>query len=44
MEKTAPKKRLSAAERRLTIEGAATGLFAERGYQGASIDEIARRS
>jgi AcrR family transcriptional regulator len=45
MEKmTAPRKRLSAAERRLTIEGAATELFAERGYQGASIDEIARRS
>lgn len=45
MEKTTrPRKRLSAAERRLTIEGAATELFAERGYQGASIDEIARRS
>ena len=39
-----PRKRLSAAERRETIEVAATGLFAERGYQGASIDEIARRS
>jgi AcrR family transcriptional regulator len=45
MEKTtAPRKRLSAAERRLTIEGAATELFAERGYQRASVDEIARRS
>jgi AcrR family transcriptional regulator len=45
MEKTtAPRKRLSATERRLTIEGAATELFAERGYQGASVDEIARRS
>ena len=45
MEKTtAPRKRLSAAERRLTIEGAATELFAERGYQGSSVDEIARRS
>lgn len=41
---TTPKKRLSAAARRQTIEDAATGLFAERGYQGASIDEIARRS
>lgn len=41
---TRPRKRLSAAERRRTIEDAATGLFAERGYQGASIDEIARRS
>lgn len=39
-----PKKRLSAAERRQRIEDAATALFAERGYQGASIDEIARRS
>lgn len=45
MEKTATaRKRLSAAERRETIEAAATGLFAERGYQGASIDEIARQS
>ena len=45
MEKaTTARKRLSAAERRGTIEAAATGLFAERGYQGASIDEIARRS
>jgi AcrR family transcriptional regulator len=39
-----PRKRLSAAQRRETIEGAATALFAERGYQGASIGEIARRS
>jgi len=39
-----PRKRLSAAQRRETIEGAATALFAERGYQGASIDEIARLS
>lgn len=45
MEKTTTaRKRLSAAERRETIEVAATALFAERGYQGASIDEIARRS
>lgn len=43
-ESHAPRKRLSAAERRETIEDAATSLFAERGYQGASIDEIARRS
>lgn len=43
-ESQAPRKRLSAAERRETIEAAATGLFAERGYQGTSIDEIARRS
>ena len=44
IEAAKPRKRLSAAERRQTIEGAATELFAERGYQGASIDEIARRS
>jgi AcrR family transcriptional regulator len=39
-----PRKRLSAAERREVIEQAATEVFAERGYHGASIDEIARRS
>jgi len=38
------RKRLSADERRTVIEGAATEVFAERGYGGASIDEIARRS
>lgn len=42
--KSKPRKRLSAADRRATIEAAATDLFAERGYRGASIDEIARRS
>jgi AcrR family transcriptional regulator len=35
---------MTAAERREVIELAATEVFAERGYQGASIDEIARRS
>jgi AcrR family transcriptional regulator len=35
---------MSAPARRETIELAATEVFAERGYQGASIDEIARRS
>jgi AcrR family transcriptional regulator len=39
-----PRKRMSAATRRASIEDAATALFAERGYQGASIDEISRRS
>jgi AcrR family transcriptional regulator len=39
-----PRKRLSAAERRQLIELAATGLFAEQGYRGASIEEIAKRS
>jgi AcrR family transcriptional regulator len=38
------RQRLSAAERRELIERAATEVFAEHGYQGASMDEIARRS
>jgi AcrR family transcriptional regulator len=41
---TPPKKRMTAEARRELIEQAASALFAERGYQGASIDEIARRS
>ena len=41
---TEPRKRLTAAARRDLIAAAATELFAERGYQGASIEEIARRS
>jgi len=41
---THPRKRMSAATRRASIEAAATDVFAERGYRGASIDEIARRS
>jgi AcrR family transcriptional regulator len=35
---------MTAAARREVIERAATEVFAERGYQGAAIDEIARRS
>ena len=35
---------MSPAERRAVIEAAATEVFAERGYQAATIDEIARRS
>jgi AcrR family transcriptional regulator len=35
---------MTAAERRELIERAARDLFAERGYRGASIDEIARRA
>ncbi|HEY8081948.1 MAG TPA: TetR/AcrR family transcriptional regulator [Solirubrobacterales bacterium] len=35
---------MTAAARREVIETAATEVFAERGYPGAAIDEIARRS
>jgi AcrR family transcriptional regulator len=35
---------MSADARRQVIERAAAGVFAERGYHGASIDEICRRS
>ncbi len=41
---TPPRRRLSAAARRELIEQAATRVFAEHGYAGASIDEIARHS
>lgn len=36
--------RIPAAERRALIESTAVELIAERGYRGASIEEIARRS
>lgn len=39
-----PRRRLKAAVRRELIVGAAAELFAERGYRGASIEQIARRS
>ena len=39
-----PRRRLTAAARREVIAVAAAELFAERGYRGASIEEIARRS
>ena len=41
---TRPRRRLTAEARREVIEQAATEVFAERGYRGASIDEIARRA
>jgi AcrR family transcriptional regulator len=41
--KPSPRKRMSAATRRASIEAVATDVFAARGYRGASIDEIARR-
>jgi AcrR family transcriptional regulator len=39
-----PRRRLTAAARRELIAAAAAELFAERGYRGASVEEIARRS
>jgi AcrR family transcriptional regulator len=41
---SSPRRRLSAAARRELIEAAAADVFAERGYRGASVEEIARRS
>lgn len=43
-ERSEPRRRLTAAARREVIERAAMEVFAERGYHGASMDEIARRS
>lgn len=40
----APRRRLSAAQRRQIIEDAAVDLFAQRGYRGASIGEIVKRA
>lgn len=39
-----PRRRMTAAARREVIANAAAVLFAERGYRGASIEEIARGS
>lgn len=41
---TPKRKRLAAGERREVIEAAATAVFAEHGYRGASIEEIGRRA
>lgn len=42
--RTATRKRLTAEARREVIARAATEVFAEHGYRGASVEEIARRS
>jgi AcrR family transcriptional regulator len=44
LQTSTPRKRLTAAARREVIELAAMEVFAERGYHGAAMDEIARRS
>jgi AcrR family transcriptional regulator len=41
---TQPRRRLTAQARREVIEQAALAVFTQRGYHGASMDEIARRS
>jgi AcrR family transcriptional regulator len=43
-ERKGKRRRLPAAERRALIETAATELFAERGYRGTAIEEIAARA
>lgn len=43
-ESVGPRRRMTAAARREVIAGAAAVLFAERGYRGASIEEISRAS
>lgn len=44
MDNAIRRKRLSSAERREVIEQCSTELFAECGYDGTSIDDIARRA
>ncbi|TCO65862.1 TetR/AcrR family transcriptional regulator [Actinocrispum wychmicini] len=39
-----PRRRIPAAQRRALIGSCAAEVFAERGYDGSSVDEIARRS
>ncbi|HET7196808.1 MAG TPA: TetR/AcrR family transcriptional regulator [Nocardioides sp.] len=40
----APRTRMSAAERREQLIGVALGLFAERGFDGSAIEEVANRA
>ena len=40
----APRARMTGSERRLQLIGIARSLFAERGYEGTSIEEIAQRA
>ena len=42
--RTPPRRRLSAAQRRAQILAAAQEVFAQRGYHGSSLDEIAQAS
>jgi AcrR family transcriptional regulator len=43
-DRPAPRRRLSAAERRVRILAAAQEVFAQRGYHGASLEHIAKAS
>ena len=43
-DRPAPRRRLSAAERRARILAAAQEVFAQRGYHGSSLDDIAKAS
>ena len=42
--KRAPRARMTGAQRRLQLIEVARGLFAERGFEGTSIEEIAQRA
>lgn len=42
--KKAPRARMTGAQRRLQLIEVARGLFAERGYEGTSIEEVAQRA
>ena len=42
--RAAPRARMTGAQRRLQLIEVARGLFAERGYEGTSVEEIAQRA